>query len=76
MNFEGPPINKTSATTDILKCLCVAMKVYWGSTYIAPHILNLGAKGKRVAALTPQPVYPGQKKSSSMEGEAGIQLIL
>jgi len=36
-------------------------KGVWGSTFIVPHILNLGAKQKRMAALTPQPSYPEKK---------------
>jgi hypothetical protein len=31
----------------------------WGNTFIAPHILKVGAKQKTVAALTPQPLYSG-----------------
>jgi len=31
--------------------------------FMATHTLNLGAKEKRVAALTPQPLYPGKKNT-------------
>ena len=38
-------------------------KGVWGNRFIAPHILNLGAKRKTVAALRLQPLYPGKKKA-------------
>jgi hypothetical protein len=33
------------------------MKTYWGSEVIAPRILNLGTRSKRVVRFTPRPLY-------------------
>jgi hypothetical protein len=38
-----------------------AMKAYWGSGSIAPHILDLGTSRRRVVSFTPRPLYPQRK---------------
>jgi hypothetical protein len=50
-----------SAAIEIFKNFLCSHEGVWGRTFIAPHILNLGAKQKKMAALTPQPLYPGKK---------------
>jgi hypothetical protein len=35
-----------------------AMKSYWGSGGIAPRILDLGTRWRRVVSFTPWPLYP------------------
>jgi hypothetical protein len=37
------------------------MKVYWGSGGIAPCILDLGTRWKRVVSFTTRPLYPQEK---------------
>jgi hypothetical protein len=37
------------------------MKTYWGSGGIAPRILDLGTRWRRVVSLTPQLIYPKVK---------------
>jgi hypothetical protein len=34
-----------------------AMKTYWGSRGIAPRILDLGSRWRRVVSFTPRPLY-------------------
>jgi hypothetical protein len=34
------------------------MKAYWGSGGIAPRILDLGTRWRRVVRFTPLPLYP------------------
>jgi hypothetical protein len=34
------------------------MKTYWGRGGIAPRILDLGTRGRRVISFTHQPLYP------------------
>jgi hypothetical protein len=38
-----------------------AMKTYWGSGGIAPHILDLGTRCRWVISFTPRPLYPQGK---------------
>jgi hypothetical protein len=37
------------------------MKAYWGSRSIAPRILDLGTRWRRVVTFTPLPLYPQGK---------------
>jgi hypothetical protein len=37
------------------------MEAYWGSGDIAPHILDLGTRWKRVVSFTSRPLYPQGK---------------
>jgi len=41
------------AATEIFKKFLCSHEGVWGSKFIAPHILNLGAKQKKVVSLTP-----------------------
>jgi hypothetical protein len=38
-----------------------AMKTYWGSGGIAPHILDLGIRWRWVVSFTPRPLYPKER---------------
>jgi hypothetical protein len=38
-----------------------AMKAYWGSGSIAPHILDLGTSWRHVVSFMPQPLYPRER---------------
>jgi hypothetical protein len=49
-----------------------AMKTYWGSGSIAPHILNLGIRWRWVINLMPQPLYlRGKNPQYSLDKRLG-----
>jgi hypothetical protein len=49
-----------------------AMKVYWGSGGIAPRILDLSTRWRRVISFTPRPLYPlGKNPRYSLVGRLG-----
>jgi hypothetical protein len=41
------------------------MNAYWGSTGIAPRILDLGIRWRRVVSFTPWPLYPRERAPST-----------
>jgi hypothetical protein len=43
----------------------------WGNGSVAPRILNLGARWKRVVSFTPRPLYPQGEFPVSIGQEAG-----
>jgi hypothetical protein len=63
-----------------------AMKTYWGSGGIYPHILDLGARCRWVVSFTPRPLYPQGKSpwypldrrlggAQSRSGQGGEQIF-
>jgi hypothetical protein len=54
-------VNKGKKVIPVLLTEHHAMKTYWGSRGIAPHILDLGTKWRSVVSFTPRPLYPQRK---------------
>jgi hypothetical protein len=48
-----------------------AMKTYWGSGDVAPHVLNLGTRWRWVVSFTPRPFYSQGKSLVAIGEEAG-----
>jgi hypothetical protein len=44
----------------------------WGSVDIAPFILNLGARRRRLVGLTPRPLYLWNQLSRMLGGLQGL----
>jgi hypothetical protein len=59
-----PLIVKKGKNVKLSLCLTKhhAMKTYWGSSGIAPRILDLGVRWGWVVSFTPRQIYPQEKK--------------
>ena len=63
---------KTPQKCQILSCDTLIAN----ERYVAPLILNLGPGWRRVATITPQPLYPRERTAATSEQEAGWALEL
>jgi hypothetical protein len=60
------PVLNEAPRHEYIHCLIKhhAMKAYWGSGGIAPHILDLGTRWRWVVSFTLRPLYPQGKRPS------------